>query len=30
VQVVRPGGGLRNDEEVDYYGNRFIGGWLYR
>ncbi|KAK4540353.1 hypothetical protein LTR36_009310 [Oleoguttula mirabilis] len=30
VQVVRQGGASRNDEEVDYYGNRFIGGWLYR
>ncbi|KAK5135768.1 hypothetical protein LTR08_004754 [Meristemomyces frigidus] len=30
VQVVRPGGSLRNEEEVDYYGNRFVGGWLYR
>lgn len=30
VQVVRPGSGLRSDEEVDYYGNRFIGGYLYR
>ncbi|KAK5124437.1 hypothetical protein LTR85_001654 [Meristemomyces frigidus] len=30
VQVVRQGGGSRNDEEVDYYGNRFVGGWLYR
>lgn len=30
VQVVRQGGASRNDEEVDYYGNRFISGWLYR
>lgn len=30
VQVVRPGGGLRHDEELDYYGNRFEQGWLYR
>ena len=30
VQVVRPGSGLRADEEVDYYGNRFENGYLYR
>jgi len=29
VQVVRPGNGTRTDEEVDYYGNRFVGG-VYR
>lgn len=30
VQVVRPGSGIRPDEELDYYGNRFERGWLYR
>ena len=30
VQVVRPGSGLRADEELDYYGNRFENGYLYR
>ncbi|KAK5725520.1 hypothetical protein LTR15_003708 [Elasticomyces elasticus] len=30
VQVVRPASGLRNDEEVDYYGNTFSAGYLYR
>ena len=31
VQVVRPApAGHRFDEQVDYYGNRFIGGYLYR
>nr|POE93448.1 hypothetical protein CFP56_19460 [Quercus suber] len=30
VQVVRPAAGLRSDEDVDYYGNRFQAGWLYR
>ncbi|KAF2768873.1 hypothetical protein EJ03DRAFT_313148 [Teratosphaeria nubilosa] len=30
VQIVRPGTGLRRDEEVDYYGNRFENGGLYR
>ena len=30
IQVVRPSGELRADEEIDYYGNRFVGGWLYR
>lgn len=30
VQVVRPGNGSRIDEEVDYYGNRFENGYLYR
>lgn len=30
VQVVRPGSGMRADEEVDYYGNRFENGYLYR
>ena len=29
VQVVRPGSG-RADEEIDYYGNRFENGYLYR
>lgn len=29
VSVVRPGSGLRFDEEVDYYGNRFQKGYLY-
>ncbi|KAK5169011.1 uncharacterized protein LTR77_006320 [Saxophila tyrrhenica] len=30
VQVVRPGSGLRQDEQEDYYGNRFENGYLYR
>lgn len=30
VQVIRPGSDLRADEEVDYYGNRFENGYLYR
>lgn len=30
VQVVRSAGGLRSDEDVDYYGNRFESGWLYK
>ena len=30
VQVVRPSSGLRTDEEMDYYGNRFENGYLYR
>ncbi|KAK3691249.1 hypothetical protein LTR37_018781 [Vermiconidia calcicola] len=30
VQVVRPGSGLRDDEQMDYYGNRFQNGYLYR
>ncbi|KAH9828394.1 leucine Rich Repeat [Teratosphaeria destructans] len=30
VQIVRPATGLRRDEELDYYGNRFEKGWLYR
>jgi len=30
VQVVRPGNGLRSDEDVDYYGNRFTVGGVYR
>lgn len=29
VSVVRPGSGLRFDEEIDYYGNRFQKGYLY-
>ena len=29
VSVVRPGSGLRYDEEIDYYGNRFQKGYLY-
>jgi hypothetical protein len=30
LQVIRPGSGLRRDEETDYYGNRFENGNLYR
>ncbi|KAK3072046.1 hypothetical protein LTR53_007556 [Teratosphaeriaceae sp. CCFEE 6253] len=30
VQVVRPGTGLHADEELDYYGNTYSGGYLYR
>jgi hypothetical protein len=30
VQVIRPSNIGRNDEEMDYYGNRFVDGWLYR
>lgn len=30
VQVVRPSIGLRADEEMDYYGNRFENGYLYK
>ncbi|KAK3681990.1 hypothetical protein LTR37_020693 [Vermiconidia calcicola] len=30
VQVVRPGSGLRGDEQMDYYGNRFQNAYLYR
>ncbi|WPG98812.1 Hypothetical protein R9X50_00160900 [Acrodontium crateriforme] len=30
VQVVRDRVGVRFDEQVDYYGNRFTGGYLYR
>ena len=30
VQVVRPGNESRADELIDYYGNRFENGYLYR
>lgn len=30
VQVVRPGNDQRPDELIDYYGNRFENGYLYR
>ena len=30
VQVVRSGSDIRTDEEIDYYGNRFQNGYLYR
>ena len=30
VQVVRPGNEMRADELIDYYGNRFENGYLYR
>jgi hypothetical protein len=30
VQVVRPGNESRPDELIDYYGNRFGNGYLYR
>ncbi|KAI6908085.1 hypothetical protein KC327_g14010 [Hortaea werneckii] len=30
MQVVRPAGDTRPDEEIDYYGNRYVKGWFYR
>ncbi len=30
IQVVRPGNEKRADELIDYYGNRFENGYLYR
>ncbi|KAK3672199.1 hypothetical protein LTR78_007952 [Recurvomyces mirabilis] len=30
VQVVRTSNGVRADEELDYYGNTYSGGYLYR
>lgn len=30
VQIVRPGNEMRADELIDYYGNRFENGYLYR
>lgn len=30
MQVVRPAGDTRPDEEIDYYGNRYFKGWYYR
>ena len=30
IQVVRPGNEQRADELIDYYGNRFENGYLYR
>jgi hypothetical protein len=30
IQVVRPGNESRADELIDYYGNRFENGYLYR
>ena len=29
ISVIRPDSGLRYDEEIDYYGNRFQKGYLY-
>ncbi|KAI7126007.1 hypothetical protein KC352_g32078, partial [Hortaea werneckii] len=30
MQVVRSAGDTRPDEEIDYYGNRYVKGWFYR